>query len=62
MADAAAKRHEDLLGGLTPRVDAVNLGGKARWRVRFVGLPDAVRAQDLCAKLRARGQQCFAFE
>jgi general secretion pathway protein D len=61
-SDAATRRNGDLLRGLTPRIEAANVDGAAKWRVRFVGLPDLKRADELCAKLRERGQQCSAFE
>lgn len=53
-----SQRHPDLLGTLTPRVDAVEHGGRRLWRLQ-AGPLARDRAQSLCARLKAGGTPCL---
>lgn len=53
-----SRRHPDLLGTLTPRVDMVEHGGRRLWRLQ-AGPLARDRAQSLCARLKAGGTPCL---
>lgn len=55
-----AKRHGDLLSGMSPTVVRVDLGEKGVfYRLQAQGLETAVAAKVLCGKLQAKGQVCI---
>ncbi len=51
--------HPDLLQRLTLGIEPVQVNGKPYFRVRVGPLPDEGAAINLCANIRARGQDCF---
>jgi cell division protein FtsN len=53
------ERHSSHLVGLTPDVQAAEVNGTPRYRVRFLGLADKAAATELCATLKAAGQGCL---
>jgi cell division septation protein DedD len=55
-----AKRHRDLLGQLSPRVEPAELDGVgAVYRLQAGPLKSEQQARNLCAALEGRGQDCL---
>jgi hypothetical protein len=52
-----ATKHADLVGGMTPRVDAVDRDGQIYWRLQ-AGPASEARAREICTALAARGAGC----
>lgn len=52
--------HGDLLTGLEPRYEDISSSGRRLVRIRTGPLATSDAANGLCARLRARGQDCFA--
>jgi hypothetical protein len=52
-------RFPGLLGQREPTVMRFEHGGTVFWRLRTEGFGTPTEAQDLCARLRSGGQQCF---
>jgi len=52
--------HEDLLSGLTPRYEETSSSRGRLIRLRAGPLATLQASEGLCARLRARGQDCFA--
>jgi cell division protein FtsN len=52
--------HSDILAGLSADIERAELGPKGVfYRLRLVPLADRAAADSLCAKLKARGQECI---
>lgn len=47
------------LKGLSPDFQPVSVGSKTMYRLRASGLSSQPRAEDICAKLKAKGQACI---
>jgi cell division septation protein DedD len=55
-----AARYPAILSELTPAFEVKEIEGRGRFhRVQFGGLSSLEEARDLCARLRALGQDCF---
>ncbi|MEO5336984.1 MAG: SPOR domain-containing protein [Magnetospirillum sp. WYHS-4] len=52
------KTHAALLGKLQPEIRKQDLPKGTFWRLKAGPLPDKAAAQDLCKKLKAKGQYC----
>ena len=49
----------DLLGSRQPDISKDEQHGRTWWRLRTGGFEQAAQATDFCARLRAKGLNCF---